>query len=188
MIRRFPIGILILKEPSWVGILLSSERKNFQTMYSNKLYWKKIKIYVYGVHNRPRLCHSFLLLGRLTLRSTHEVHLLKRLTGLKYAIKIEDNEVDELKPKVFNLVVIFNMFNWKENSTKEYGKRETKMNDALEPATSRLSQYLILWRRIFQKHEQPFAVRQKLLLTIPHIIEGRGKHFILLFVRKRRRF
>ena len=96
---------------------------------------------MYGVHNRPRLCHSFLLLGRLTPRSTHEVHLRKRLTGLKYAVKIEDNEVDELKPKVFNLVVSFNMFNWKENSTKEYGERETKMNDALEPATSQLSQY-----------------------------------------------
>ena len=51
------------------------------------------------------------------------MHLRKRLTGLKYAIKIEDNEVDELKPKVFNLVVSFNMFNWKENSTKEYGER-----------------------------------------------------------------
>ena len=117
------MGILILKEPSWVRILLSSERKNFQTTYSNQLYRKKIKIYVYGVHNRPRLCHSFLLLGHLTLRSTHEVHLRKRLTGPKYAIKIEDNEVDELKPKVFNLVVSFNMFNWKENSTKEYGER-----------------------------------------------------------------
>ena len=50
------------------------------------------------------------------------MHLRKRLTGLKYAVKIEDNEVDELKPKVFNLVVSFNMFNWKENSTKEYGE------------------------------------------------------------------
>ena len=61
------------------------------------------------------------------------MHLRKRLTGLKYAIRIEDNEVDELKPKVFNLVVSFNMFNWKENSTKEYCERETKkktkMND-----------------------------------------------------------
>ena len=47
------------------------------------------------------------------------MHLRKRLTGPKYAIKIEDNEVDELKPEVFNLVVSFNMFNWKENSTKE---------------------------------------------------------------------
>ena len=72
------------------------------------------------------------------------MHLCKRLTEPKYAIKIEDNEVDELKPEVFNLVVSFNMFNWKENSTKEYGERETKMNDALEPATSQLSQYSIL--------------------------------------------
>ena len=62
----------------------------------------------------------------------------------KVCKQIEDNEVDELKPKVFNLVVSFNMFNWKENLTKEYGERETKMNDALEPATSQLSQYLIL--------------------------------------------
>ena len=60
------------------------------------------------------------------------MHLRKRLTGLKYAIKIEDNEVDELKPKVFNLVVSFNMFNWKENSTKEYGERETKKKNENE--------------------------------------------------------
>ena len=58
------------------------------------------------------------------------MHLRKRLTGPKYAIKIEDNEVDELKPKVFNLVVSFNMFNWKENSTKEYGEYSSAHSSA----------------------------------------------------------
>ena len=34
-------------------------------------------------HNRPRLCHSLLLLGRQTLRSALKAHPRRRLTGIK---------------------------------------------------------------------------------------------------------
>ena len=63
-------------------------------------------------HNRPRLCYSFLLLGRLTLRGAHKAHPRRRLTGIKKATKIEGNVVDQVKPKVFNFIVSFNMFKW----------------------------------------------------------------------------
>ena len=76
-------------------------------------------------HNRPRLCHSFLLLGRLTLRGAHKAYPRRRLTGLIKATKTEDNVVDQVKPKVFNLIVSFNMFNW--NNFADYVS-DTKLN------------------------------------------------------------
>ena len=76
-------------------------------------------------HNRPRLCYSFLLLGRLTLRGAHKAYPRRRLTGIKKARKIEDSVVDQIKPKVFSLIVSSNMFNW--NNFADYVS-DTKLN------------------------------------------------------------
>ena len=63
-------------------------------------------------HNRPRLCYSFLLLGRLTLRGAHKAHP-------------RNSVVDQIKPKVFSLIVSSNMFNW--NNFADYVS-DTKLN------------------------------------------------------------